>query len=440
MTPPPLRSIDPQWMTATQISHAVQSGAITARAVTEVFLDRASQMEPEIAAFAHLAPEVARAAADRIDAQPHKGPLAGVPLGIKDVFDTADIPTAYGSAAYAGHQPRADASAVHLARRAGAVALGKTVTTEFATMSPGPTRNPHHLAHTPGGSSSGSAAALAAGSCLLAFGTQTSGSTIRPAAYCGVVGVKLGPRRIDRTGVKTLAESLDVVGIMARNTSDAALFAATCARRPDWLIPIDNRVRYALFLPDQPGETICDRYAAALEDTASTLGAVPHKQPGWWADLGAAQEAVFAWEASAALAYERDCLNDLLTPITRDFTARHQKIANAQAYQDGLIRRDQALEDLEALFGTTDLLLTPSAPSAAPEGIRSTGPADYNIRWTLLGLPSLSLPIGFDRNGLPFGMQLVARPGQDHLLLQAAIRIETELTAKGLRPALALQS
>ncbi|MTE01565.1 amidase [Paracoccus sp. YIM 132242] len=419
-------------VTARQIAGAVRSGALTALSVTERFLEQARNSQPRVEAFRHLDPESARRAARQVDAG-SKGELAGVPLGIKDVFDTADMPTAHGSAVHAGHRPGRDAAAVHLARRAGAVVLGKTVTTEFAALSPGPTRNPHGPDHTPGGSSSGSAAALAVSACLLAFGTQTSGSTIRPAAFCGVVGLKVGPGVIDRTGVKALSESLDVVGIMARDAGDAALFAAVCARRPDWLTPAPAPARAALFLPDQsqglPVEAAC---AERLARVARILGADTARQPAWWDGLGPAQDQVFAWEASAALAWERDCRADRVTPITRAFMQRQREMASPDAHARGLAMRDACLADLDALFGAADVLLTPAAPGEAPPGLGSTGSADYNVRWTLLGLPSLTLPVGLGPRGLPLGVQVVARRGREAQLLAHAAAMEGRLAAEGL--------
>lgn len=424
---------DPVTLTARAVAQGVQEGRLSAEALTETFLARAEALEPQLRAFAHLDRLGALDAAAVVDKSP-KGALAGVPLGIKDVIDTADMPTTHGSAIYAGHRPGRDASVVHLARSAGAVALGKTVTTEFATMSPGPTRNPHDPGHTPGGSSSGSAAALAAGICLLAFGTQTSGSTIRPAAYCGVVGLKVGPGRIDRTGVKTLAESLDIVGLMARDLRDVALLASVAARRPDWARPEPVMPRSALFLPQQSGAALSASSAARLEDLARLLGAGATRQPAWWQGLGEAQDRVFAWEAAASLGWERDCRAAEMTEISRGFTARQAALASAEGHGAGLAARDAALADLEALFGGAEVLLTPAAPGEAPEGLGSTGTADFNIRWTLLGLPALTLPCGAGAAGLPLGVQIVARPGQEAALLGWAAALEDRLKAEGLGP------
>jgi len=224
--------LDDENLSARALAAAARTGQISAEAITRTFLDRIEARDGAVRAWAFLDPERALEEARARDRAGLTGALAGLPLGVKDVVESGDMPTEYGSGAYPGNRPGRDASCLHLARAAGAVALGKTVTTEFATMSPGPTMNPFDPARTPGGSSSGSAAVLGAGMALLAFGTQTSGSTVRPAAFCGVVGYKASLGRIDRTGIKPLAESLDVLGVMARDVRDTGLLASVVARDP----------------------------------------------------------------------------------------------------------------------------------------------------------------------------------------------------------------
>lgn len=421
--------IDPTTVTAREIAARVNSGKLQPRDVTDVYLDRISTFEEELRAFAWFDPETARAAAEVRTA----GPLAGVPFGIKDVFDTAGMPTGYGSDVYAGFRPSRDASAVHLVLRAGGVALGKTVTTEFATAAPGLTCNPFDPGRTPGGSSSGSAAGLAAGFFPLAFGTQTSGSTVRPASYCGVVGYKASRGLIDRTGVKPLAESLDIVGLMARDVRDCALFASVVARRPD-LIPKEETTparRVGLFahdLAEAPSAASID----TLENAAKIIGSVETvSAPHWWDGLGQAQADVFAWEASVALGPERDLHWNLLKPATHEFLSRHDGIT-FDRWRAGIAARDAALADLDRLFGDCDVLITQAAPGEAPTGLGSTGKAAYNIRWTLLGAPSISVPAGFGPSGLPIGVQLVVRPGEDAKLLTYAAAIEDRLRRAGV--------
>ncbi|WP_138464247.1 amidase [Poseidonocella sp. HB161398] len=420
--------------TARGVAAAVRAGTLAPEAVAEAVIARIAAVEPWLRAFACHDPQALRRAA----ASGAAGPLAGVPFGVKDVIDTADLPTCHGSAAYpADWQPARDAPVVHLVRQAGALIAGKTVTTEFATAAPGPTVNPFDPERTPGGSSSGSAAALAAGLCLMAFGTQTSGSTIRPASYCGVAGMKPSPGLIERHGVKPLASSLDVVGPMARDLRDLALLASVAMRRPEMAVPDAPLplAPMALFLPahEPAAET------GVAERAASVLGAARQvRPPAWWEALGPAQADVFAWEASAALAPERDLHWDRLAPATHAFLRRQDGITAAR-WQAGLAARDRALGDLDALFGGAEFLMTQAAPGEAPRGLAATGPAAYNIRWTLLGLPTVTVPAGLGPAGLPVGVQIAGRPGEDARLLRQAAAVEDRLRAAGLeaRPRLA---
>ncbi|MDQ0134315.1 Asp-tRNA(Asn)/Glu-tRNA(Gln) amidotransferase A subunit family amidase [Neorhizobium galegae] len=423
-------SADIAAMSARAIAKAVASGTLSAEAVTEVWLDRIAAVEPSLHAFIHHAPEKTRALA----AIAPKGPLAGVPFGIKDVIETRDMPTEYGSAAYPGWQPCRDAPVVHLARQAGAVIMGKTVSTEFATASPGATVNPFDPKRTPGGSSSGTAAALGAGLILLGLGTQTSGSTIRPAAYCGVAAMKPSPKLIETFGVKPLSQTLDIVGPMARDIRDLALLVSVCMRRselaPDILTPESTLPlsKMGLFMPVH--DPVAD--FAPLERAASVLGDVSAQAvPDWFEALGPAQDGVFGWEASVSLSTDRDLHWDKLRPDTHAFMERQAKSSFA-GWQAGLAARDHALSNLDALFGDADFLVTPSAPGEAPLGLERTGPATYNIRWTLLGCPSVTIPAGFGPAGLPVGLQLVARPGQDPALLRQAAAVEDRLRAAGI--------
>lgn len=420
-------TIDPTSLSARDIAASVRAGSLHPTAVAAAFLDVASNVEPELHAFKHLDPQQCLAEAAEMSDARRSGALAGVPLGVKDVIDTADMPTACGSRLYEGRRPAADASCVHIARHAGAFVVGKTVTTEFATASPGPTVNPHNRAHTPGGSSSGSAAAVAAGIVRLAFGTQTSGSTIRPAAFCGVVGFKPTFGMIDRTGVKPLSEALDTIGLYARDVADVALFASVVARRPDLFItkPV-ARPRIGIFRTSawSSMDTECGKRFDAAVDLLGSHEDIDG--PSWWTDVLAAQDAVFGWQASAALAFERDNHADQLTDVTREFL----KGRAAFGYDDAvnaIAVQHRAIADIEALFGDNDILITPAALGEAPLGLRATGNPAMNIAWTLLGTPCLSLPAGTGPNGLPLALQIVARPGADAALLGFALSLESLL-------------
>src|SRR6266851_1743143 len=223
---------DPLAFSARDAAREIAAGRLSAEALIAACLDRIAARETVVGAWHYLDRDAALAAARQRDASSPSGPLHGVPIAVKDLIDTSDMPTGYGSPIYEGHRPAADAACVALARAAGAVVLGKTVTTEFACFTAGKTANPRNPAHTPGGSSSGSAAAVADGMVPLAFGSQTAGSVIRPASYCGVVGFKPSFGLIARAGVKPLADSLDTIGTMARNVADAAFFAGILGGRP----------------------------------------------------------------------------------------------------------------------------------------------------------------------------------------------------------------
>ena len=261
---------------AIEAGKAIAAGRLTSEALVRAYIDRIAAQELSVGAWIAFDPEQALAEARARDAEAPRGPFHGVPVGVKDIIDTHDLPTCYGSPIYAGYRPAADAACVALLRAAGMVVLGKTVTTEFALRHPGKTRNPHNREHTPGGSSSGSAAAVAAGMVPLAIGTQTSGSVIRPASYCGCVGYKPTFGRIPRAGVKLLSESLDTIGVMARTVDDAAAFAAVLERTPIAPLPtLDEPPRFGFCRgPAWPeAEPATERALAAAAERLRDAGA-----------------------------------------------------------------------------------------------------------------------------------------------------------------------
>jgi Asp-tRNA(Asn)/Glu-tRNA(Gln) amidotransferase A subunit family amidase len=359
---------------------------------------------------------------------PCPGPLHGMPVAVKDVFDTADLPTAYGSPIWAGHQPRADAAAVALARAAGAVILGKTVTTEFASYTPGPTTNPHDPTRTPGGSSSGSAAAVAAGMAAAAFGTQTAGSIIRPAAYCGVVGFKPSFGTISRAGMKPLAESFDCAGTFGRSVAEAALLAGATAGRPDlWTgpdasdAPVIGLCRTDWWDSAEPAQQRATEAAALrLEAAGLRLVDLPPLGLDW---VNERQAQAIAWDTARAFAWERAAHPALLSPKFQEICARGLALApaeHAQVWQD--LRRARAT--VAALFAQCDVLVTPSAPGEAPLGLAATGPPTFNRLWSVFGGPCLSIPFGRGAHGMPLGVQLVAPQGRDAMVLRLGARLQ----------------
>jgi Asp-tRNA(Asn)/Glu-tRNA(Gln) amidotransferase A subunit family amidase len=312
------------------LAHAarrIAAGEVSASQLLDVALAHVAEREARVQAFTALAIDEARAAAAACDAGPRRGPLHGVPIAVKDVFDTSGLPTAYGSPIWQGHRPRADAAAVALARAAGAVILGKTVTTEFASYTPGQTANPHDIARTPGGSSSGSAAAVAAGMVTAAFGTQTAGSIIRPAAYCGVVGYKPSFGAIPRAGMKPLSESFDTAGTLASTVADAALLAGVAAGRSDLAAPLAAEAwpTIGLFRSDWWDEAEPAQCAAieAVADALARRGArvVDLPAPGipW---VNARHSEAMAWEASRAFAWERATQPERLSAKLAEILAR----------------------------------------------------------------------------------------------------------------------
>jgi Asp-tRNA(Asn)/Glu-tRNA(Gln) amidotransferase A subunit family amidase len=374
------------------------------------------------------------AAARRRDAEPPRGPLHGIPIAVKDLIETVDMPTAYGSPIYRGHRPAADASCVALARAAGAVVLGKTVTTEFATFTPGKTANPRNPAHTPGGSSSGSAAAVADGMAPLAFGTQTAGSVIRPGAYCGCVAYKPSFGLINRAGAKPLADSLDTIGVFARSVEDAAFFVGVLAERP--------ALRH-LDLPQQPPRigvyrtpvwdqaepataAALDAARAALERAGAAVAEMPiaPEHEG----LTEAQDTIMWFETVRALAYERIEHSAELSPRLAQLIDAGMAIG-ADVYDRAVERAAAARAGLPAFFGDYDAIVVPAAPGEAPAGLGSTGDPVFNRMWTLLGVPCAALPARWGENGLPTAVQLVGRSRDDARLMACATFLERALAA-----------
>jgi Asp-tRNA(Asn)/Glu-tRNA(Gln) amidotransferase A subunit family amidase len=418
-------------VSALDLARAIEAGTMTPGAVVDLCAQAIARHEAQIGAFAVLDIAAARRAAAAT--QLRGTPLRGLPVGIKDIFDTADFPTQYGSPIYAGHRPKADAALVSLVRRAGGLVLGKTVTTEFAGLQPAATRNPRHLPHTPGGSSSGSAAAVAAGMVPVAVGSQTGGSVIRPAAFCGIAGFKPSFRLLPTVGMKCFAWSLDTAGVFAAGVADAAFAAAAITGRD---LRIDQRTPAAPCLalvrtqlwpqasPDmQAGLERAARAAAAAGARVREL-----ELPPLFEAAMRAQVIIQNHEAYRALAYEFDQHQDQLGPLLR------RQLANAAAidfdsYDEARRTARRARQMFADLMADTDAMLTPSAPGAAPLGLGSTGDPMFNRLWTLLGPPCINVPGLTDAHGLPLGLQIVGRFARDRTALEAAWFLERALAA-----------
>jgi Asp-tRNA(Asn)/Glu-tRNA(Gln) amidotransferase A subunit family amidase len=392
-------------------------------------LERIDARDAEVQAWTHVARDAALARAKALDQGAHQGLLHGLPIGVKDLIATADMPTAYGSPIYAGHQPALDATCVALAREAGAVVLGKTVTTEFATFQPNQTHNPHNLAHTPGGSSSGSAAAVADGMVPLALGTQTAGSLMRPASYCGVVAFKPSFGGITRAGVKPLSDTLDTVGTMARTVPDAALFAAALSGRSSWLVrPLDAHVSRPLRVG------LCQTYEwpqalpetqAAMQHAADAIQANTGmvlrdvRLPLDYQQLAQAQTHIQLAEQAQCFAFERLNHWAQLSPRLQGIVQAGLAVTPEQYDQaQALVARCRA--QLAEVFQDVDVLLAPSAAGAAPVGLDNTGDPVFCRIWTVLHTPTVNIPAGLATNGMPVGLQVVGPVGSDAFTLAAA--------------------
>jgi amidase len=420
-------------LSAGAAARRIATGRLTAERLVRACLERIAEREGEVGAWEHLDPDAALAEARARDASPPTGPLHGVPVGVKDIVDTATMPTGYGSPIWTGHRADRDAACVALVRAAGGVVLGKTVTTEFAYFTPGRTANPRELGHTPGGSSSGSAAAVADHMVPVAFGTQTAGSIIRPAAFCGVVGYKPTFGTVSRSGVLPFAESLDTVGALARTVADAALLVSVAASRPDLLVveAAGPAPRVGVHQTSN-WELASAESRQAVRDAAARLERAGAKVseaslPGWFAELVSAQATVMAFEAARAFAPERREHEERLSPELRALLDEGVH-CSPQAYLDALHLAEAGREALAGLFERHDLLLTPSAPGISPPGLETTGDPMFNRTWTLLGTPCVHLPTGAGPGGLPVGVQLVGRRGDDARVLAMAAWAEGQVS------------
>jgi Asp-tRNA(Asn)/Glu-tRNA(Gln) amidotransferase A subunit family amidase len=405
---------------------------MTAEALLRNCLDRIAEREPIVQAWAFLASDLALAQAQALDRGPIRGPLHGLPVGVKDIFDTFDMPSEYGSPIYKGHRPQADAACVALTRREGGVILGKTVTTEFATSPPGKTRNPRNPEHTPGGSSSGSAAGVADFMMPLAFGTQTAGSVIRPAAYCGVVGYKPTYNTLARGGVKMGSDSLDTVGVLARSVADAGFLVSALTRRPELHVSAweGGALRVGMCRTHEWSHTqpevaqVMDDAALAMSKARALVGelVLPKRFEG----LAAAQRTIMAYEGACNRADEMLRHPEKLHPKLAEICQRGLAVSGPE-YVAAQSLAKECRARLDEAFGQFDVLLAPASPGEAPEGLGSTGDPIMNAVWTLLYTPCVCVPAGKGPKGLPVGLQVVGRIDDDARTLAASQWIERVL-------------
>ena len=400
---------------AKQAARLIERGELTTEALLASCRERIAQREAEVRAWTFLATEF----------KSTPGPLHGVPVGVKDIFDTHDMPTAYGSPIYAGHRPRTDSAPVALTRRAGGTIMGKTVTAEFATFVPRETRHPLDPSRTPGGSSSGSAAAVADFMVPLAFGTQTAGSHIRPASYCGIVGFKPTFNTIARAGVKPGADSLDTVGVFGRSVEDVAFFSAALTNRPELESTLERTPRIGVCRTYE-WDRVQPEMRKALEDARRTLGADEFELPGRFKGLRESHTAILWYEVARNLADEFTRFPDQLDPALR------QRCADGFALDPKeYVQAQQHAADCRAHFAEAlrdyDVLLAPAASGEAPKGLTSTGDVALNVVWTLLHTPCVAVPAAKSASGMPLGLQVIGRIGDDARTLACADWIAAKL-------------
>lgn len=447
--------MSPHELSLAQAALEIRDGRLSAVELAQACLDRIAAIDDQVQAWAFLDPQYVLSQAERADDWRRHGkplaPLHGVPIGIKDIFDTADMPTEFGSPVHSGRAPRRDATCVARLRAAGAIIMGKTVTTEFAYFHPGKTRNPHDPQRTPGGSSSGSAAAVAAGMVPAAIGSQTNGSVIRPASFCGVVGYKPTHGLIPRSGALLLSRALDHVGVFARTIEDAALLAQCMAgydegdpdTRPIAAPPLAEIARQDPPLPprfamvktavwDQAEKDTVDGFAALMDrlgEAASEVDLSASTRPVH--DLHAIiMQVEMAENLRPELTRARDKLSPPLLELLDSGTARL-----AVEYRRALDMAAPIADALESVFDEFDGILTPAAAGEAPIGLAATGSPAFCTIWSYLGLPAVSLPLLHGGNGLPIGVQLVGKRGNDARLLRAARWLVQHLDRRGRRGA-----
>ena len=427
-------------LSAAEAIDKIRNGEITSEDFVQACLERIEQADGDIEAWAHLNPDYALDQARLLDSQRQAGgavgPLHGLPVGIKDIFDTDCLPTENGTVLNSGRRPMQNCRVVSLLLEAGAVIMGKTVTTELAVFGPGKTKNPHNPDHTPGGSSSGSAAAVASFMVPLAVGTQTNGSMIRPASFCGVVGFKPSHGLIPRTGVLALSHWLDTVGVFARSVEDAAMIAEVLVAHDPGDIDTRARARPALvetavgeppltplltFAKTAVWDKADEETQAAFAQLRELLGEECDEL-----DLPEPFEHVVEWHRAimnADLAksfagyYEKG--KDKLTDVLKAMIEDGQKVT-AVDYNKAVDGREFLNDGLDGVFDRYDAILTPATVGEAPAGLDSTGSPIFNTLWTYCGTPAITLPLMAGPNGLPLGVQVVGRRGDDARLLRTA--------------------
>ena len=411
-------------LTASEASRLIAAGKLSAERLVSACLDRIAAREKIVAAWAYLEPDQALASARALDRMPRRGPLHGIPVGIKDIIDTADMPTAYGSTLYRGHRPSWDAACVAALRAGGAVIIGKTVTSEFAAYHPGRTRNPHDPSRTTGISSMGSAAAVADFMVPLALGSQTGASIIRPAAFCGTIGYKPTFGRFSRAGMRPFADSLDTLGYITRSIDDLRLLGAVLSGELDFgQAKLDRAPRlglcrtHAWSRADRIIQENLERASAMAAAAGFTVSDI--ELPAPFADLNEAVVSIMGFEAARAFAFEYNANRNALGAATEHFLDRAVTLP-ADRYRVANSLIESCKPQLAAIFDTVDVLMTPSAECEPGPLDDPAGDSVFSRLWTGLHVPCLTLPLAAGPAGLPIGLQLVGPYGRDAHLLAVA--------------------
>jgi len=418
----------PNELSASVAAAAIAAGRLKSADLVAACIARIEAREPVVKAWEQFDPARAMAEARARDAEAPRGPLHGVPVGVKDIIDTADFPTAYGSPIYTGHRPGADAACVALVRRAGGIIMGKTVTTEFAAFFPGKTANPHNPKHTPGGSSSGSAAAVADHHVPVAFGTQTAGSITRPSAFCGVVGFKPSYNTYSWSGVKAEAPSFDTLGTIGRTVEDALLmWRVLQAGDPPTLPPAPTRPRIGLCrTPFWSAAAPEAREAFTLAGQKLAAGGFELEElelPPLFDGLIDTHKFVLDYEAARTWAFEYEPQNrDKLSKPLRAMVERGWTLTPAD-YLEQRRRMARARQEFTTIAQRYSAVMAPAAPGEAPPGLDATGDPVFSRMWTLLHVPTFNLPVSKGPNGLPVGVQFIGGIDGDLALLGLGPRI-----------------
>jgi len=413
-------------LTVTEGLRAMEAGELTAEAWVASCLERIRDREQTVLAWEYLDGDGALARARELDRAGGGGLATGVPFGAKDIIDTADMPTAYGSPIHQGHRPGRDAGCVAITRAAGAVLLGKTVTTEFGHRYPGKTRNPVNPAHTPGGSSSGSVAAVGDKMIPLAYGTQTTGSVIRPAAFCGTVGYKPTYGDFNNNGVMPNSPTIDTLGAIVRSVEDLALVRSVLLEEPLAALKPPAMGDLNIGFYRSPFWDRAEGYTQSyLEDAAKRLSGLGAKVtdlelPGIDAGFERLFRVISGFEFSRTVSWERFNRLGELSADLRDGRMKEGMETAYEDYRKGTRRLERLRLEIDDVLDEYDVLITPSAPGEAPEGLRRTGNAIFNSIWTALGTPAVTLPVSKGPSGLPVGLQLIAGRFKDRRLFDIA--------------------